>query len=174
MMSWHTIGIFIQKDYSADVGGMLGKLGLNGAIPQQRVSFDGATCGDDEGVAVGVIDGWTVLWGGVAMYGVDEDGLAEIAKKVRIFQILLEGTSGTAGFTWWAGGKCVRDWMSQEGEVFKNEGTPLPEEKRAFAKRDHEQAVLQLLTSLTVPFQRLESIEYRMYEIPEDSVPDER
>jgi hypothetical protein len=170
MMSWHTNGVLIHEDYSTDVDGLLRKLGFHGAVPDQTASFDDATSGNNEDIAVGVVDGWTAVWGSVALYGVDDEGLAKIARKADIFELLLEGTSGTAGFKWWTGGKRVRNWMSLEGEEFKNDGRPLPEEKKAFAKRDHEQAVLQLLTSLTLPLKRLTSIEYRMYKIPDDSL----
>lgn len=172
-MSWHTNGILIHADFSGDFPGLLDKLGLQGSEPVEVVSFDDATAGDSEGVAVGFVDGWTALWGSFALLGVDEDQLAKIAKKSNVFQLLLEGASGTAGFTWWANGKRLRDWMSQEGEVFKNEGTPLPDEKKSFAKRDHEQGVLQLLTSLTVPIKRLQSIDYQMFELSEDMLIDE-
>jgi hypothetical protein len=44
----------------------------------------------------------------------------------------------------------------------------LPEEKKAFAKRDDEQGVLQMLMALTLPMKDLQGLKYRMYEFPED------
>jgi len=114
------------------------------------------------------VKGWTALFGNMVLFMVDDKALAKIAKKADVFQMTLEGSSGTAGFTWWAGGKVIRNWMRQEDKVMKNEGKPLPEEKKAFAKNDDEQSVLQMLMALTLPFKDLQGIEYQMYSFPED------
>ena len=110
------------------------------------------------------------MWGNMALYMVDDKRLTKIARKADIFQMMLEGTSGTAGFTWYTGGKMVRDWMRQEDKIVKNQGEPLAEEKKAFTKRDDEQAVLHLLMSLTLPLKKLQTIEYQMYEFAEDAL----
>ena len=134
------------------------------------VSFEDAASAFNDGVAVGTVDGWTALWGNMALYLVDDKAVGKIAKKVDLFQMMLEGTSATAGFTWYAGGKLVRDWMRQEEKIVKNRGAPFPEEKQAFAKRDDEQAVLHLLKSLTLLLKRLQAIQYHMYAFSEDSL----
>jgi hypothetical protein len=166
-MSWHASAILIRGDHTADIVGLLESLGLPGAEPGGRVSLDEAASLDNEGVAVGAGHGWTALWGGLALFAVDDDGVAELAKTADVFQMMLEGASDTAGFSWWVGGKRVRDWLVQAGESVKNAGKKLPQEKAAFAGRDHEQAVLNLMERLTLPYEKLESIRYRMYELPE-------
>jgi hypothetical protein len=169
-MSWHTNAVLIKADFSRDYSGLLAKLGLQGAEAGEKVSFDDAAPTFNEGVAVGTVGGWTALWGNMALYMVDDKRLTKIARKADIFQMMLEGTSGTAGFTWYTGGKMVRDWMRQEDKIVKNQGEPLAEEKKAFTKRDDEQAVLHLLMSLTLPLKKLQTIEYQMYEFSEDAL----
>ena len=169
-MSWHATALVINADYSMDHAGLLSKLGFDGAEAGDAISFDDAASSDNDGVAIGTADGWTILVGSLMLMIVDPDGLAEVAKTADVFQMILEGASDTAGFTWYSGGKLKREWMSQEGEVFKNEGTPLPEEKKAFGKRkiDSEQAVLALAEALTLPYEKWESAEYTLYDLPED------
>jgi hypothetical protein len=169
-MSWHTNAILLRADFSEDYPGLLKQLGLRGAEAGEEVSFDDAAAGSNDGVAAATVDGWTALWGNLALYMIDEKGLARIARKTEVFQLMLEGASDTAGFTWWSGGKMVRDWMRQAGEVIKNEGAPLPQEKKAFANKDDEQAVLQLLMSLTMPLKKLQAVEYQLYEFPEGTL----
>ena len=166
-MSWHAGAIIIRGDHSADPVGLLERLGLPGAEAGGPVSLDEAASLDNEGVAIGAGHGWTALWGGLALYAVDDEGVAELAKTADVFQMMLEGASDTAGFSWWTGGKRVRDWLVQAGEAIKNAGKKLPEEKKAFVGRDHEQGVLYLMERLTLPYEKLESIRYRMYQFPD-------
>ena len=169
-MSWHTNAILIRNDLSKDYDGLFEKLGLIGGQATGTVSFDDAASTFNEGVAVGTVDGLTALWGSLALVMVDEKALAKIAKKSNVLQIILEGTSSTAGFTWWNDGKVVRKWMRQDGEVIMNDGKPLREEKKAFIDEDDEQAVLRLLMSLTLPLANFQAIEYQMYSFPEDAL----
>lgn len=165
-MSWHTNGVLIRSDHSKDFPALLARLGLPGAVEGEPVDFDEATSVGNFGVAAGVVDGWTALWG-FGVIALDAAAFAEISRRAAVFQVVLEGTSDTAGFGWWVGGERVRDWLHQGGELLRNEGDPLPGEKKAFAGRDREQAVLKLMTELTVSFKKLAGITYRMYEIPE-------
>lgn len=166
-MSWHTSAILINADMSKDLDSLFETLGIGGAEAGESVSFEDASSPSSEGVAVGFVDGWTVLWGNLALLMIDDDGVAEFAKSADVFQMTLEGASGTAGFTWYAGGRLTRDWMRQEGELLKNRGKKLPEEKDAFATHDDEQAVWQILIALTVPYKKLETISYQLYSLPD-------
>jgi hypothetical protein len=166
-MSWHTNALFIRGNFSDDYDRLLKKLALEGAVAGSMVSFEDASSSFNDGVAVGTVNDWAVLFGTFVLLTVDVDAVAKIAKKCDIFQMTLEGASGTAGFTWWSGGKVVRSWMCQDGEVVTNEGKPLPAEKKAFVKNDGEQGVLQMLLSLTVPWKELQATEFRMYSFPE-------
>jgi hypothetical protein len=169
-MSWHTNAILIKGDFSKDYPGLLAKLGLQGAQAGEIVSFDDAASTFNDNVAIGAVDGWTALWGNMALFMINGKALAKIAKKADVFQMMLEGTSGTAGFSWYSGGKIIRDWMRQEGKIVKNEGKPLAVEKKAFANRDDEQAVLHLLMGLTIPLKKLQAIQYQMYGFSEDAL----
>lgn len=169
-MSWHAGAVLIRGDHTADVVGLLNTLGITGAEPGEPISFEEASSSDNPGVAVGFGSGWTALWGCVPLWAVGDDELADVARSADVFWMLLEGASDTAGFSWWADGKRVRDWLCQAGEVVKDEGRRLPEERKAFADGDHEQAVLNLMERLTLPYAKLEAIEYRLYEVPEDEM----
>jgi len=166
-MSWHTTGQLIKADLSADYPALLQKLGLNAVATGDTISFDDATSSSNEDIAIAAVDGWTALWSNIGLLMVDSDGVAELARTADVFQLVLEGASDTAGFSWWTG-RLVRDWMRQAGDVVKDEGKPLPQEKKAFAGNDDEQAVLSLLTRLTLPYERLEAVEYEVFELSYD------
>ncbi len=170
-MSWHTTALFLKADFVQDHAGLLEKLGFGGAAPAGATTFDEAASFSNDGIAIGGADGWTILVGSLAMFAIDPGGLAEIAKKADAFQMILEGASDTAGFTWYTGGKRVRDWLSQQGEVLTDEGKPLAAEKKAFGKPkiDAEQAVLKLAEALTLPYEKWEAAEYTQYELPDDA-----
>jgi hypothetical protein len=167
-MSWHTNAILVKADLSKDYAGLFNQLGLNGAEPGGMVSFDAAAATFNEGVAVAILEGWTALWGNMALFMINKEGVAEIARKAEVFEMTLEGTSDTAGFTWWTGGKRTRKWLRQGGKVVTNEGAPLPAEKEAFAANDDEQAVLCVLAALTLPLKKLQEIKYQMYAVPDE------
>jgi hypothetical protein len=164
-MSWHTTALLIRKDYSKDFSALLATLGLEGAELDGLTTFDEATSSANDGIAIGYADGWTVLWGNVTLLFVDQDAIEKIAKKTDVFTMILEGASDTAGFTWYTGGKQVRDWMRQAGEIIENVGRALPIEKKAFAKNDDEQAVLQIMLQLTLSLEALEGIRYEQYNL---------
>lgn len=162
-MSWQTNALLIQKDFSDDFLGMFSKLGLNGAELAGTISFDDAASFSNEGVAAEVVNGWTALWGHIPLYMVKEECLQELAVYADIFQMYLEGTSGTAGFSWWCEGKSARKYVRQAGTETKNEGTPLPFEASVFDNNDDEQAVLQILETLTVPLKELSAVPYQHF-----------
>ncbi|MBX9680348.1 MAG: hypothetical protein K2X38_16435 [Gemmataceae bacterium] len=166
-MSWHTNAILIRRDFSDDPIGLLDRLDLHDAKLAGTTSFDEAASSSNEGIALAFVDGWTTLWGSVAIFMVSDEELVRISKDADVFTMTLEGASGTAGFACYQGGKLVRDWMRQEDAVVKDEGKPLPQEKAAFAKRDDEQAVLQILEKLTIPLDKLDAATFRMYEVPD-------
>ncbi|HVK07763.1 MAG TPA: hypothetical protein VM597_03190 [Gemmataceae bacterium] len=169
-MSWNTTGLLIKADHSADYPGLLRKLDLAATETGETVSFDEAASSSNEGVAVATVDGWTALWGSIGLLMVDDDGVAELARSADVLQLVLAGASDTAGFTWWKDGKVARDWMRQGGRMVKEQGKPLPQETAAFAGADDEQAILRLLESLTLPYERLESVEYEMFELSFDDL----
>jgi hypothetical protein len=169
-MSWHTNAILIRADFSDNYPALLAALGLPEVSRAGPISFDDATSSASEGVAVGYADGWTVLWGNRALLiMIDEAGLARLARTADVFQMTLEGSSGTAGFTWHAGGEKVRDWLRVADEVLKDEGQPLAVEAAAFSDQDDQQALFGILQLLTLRYSTFAAIEYEMYEYPDDA-----
>lgn len=164
-MPWHTNGVLIHADYSKDIPGLLEKLGIEGAEElDEAVSFEDATSSEMEALAVGCVDGWTCLFSSVAIFLIDDDELAKIAKKADIFSLTLEGSSGAAGFEWWTKGKQVRKHMVVEGDVTVNEGKPLAEEKKVAKEEDDEQRVLMLMETLAVPYEKLAKTEFAVFQ----------
>jgi hypothetical protein len=165
-MSWHTSGVLIHADFSDDFPGLLEKLGVSDAERQDEpISFEDATSVSMEGLGVACVDGWTCLFSSLAVFLIDSEALAKIAKKADVFTFTLEGSSGAAGFEWLTGGKSVRRRMVVEGDVTVDTGKPLAVEKKIFAKEeDDEQRVLLLMEALTVPFESLSKARFTMFD----------
>ena len=109
-MSWHTNGVLIHADYSRDIPGLLKKLGIEGAEKlDETVSFEDATSSEMESLAVGCVDGWTCLFSSVAIFLIDDDELAKIAKKADVFTLTLEGSSGYPGVDYATSPRLVQD-----------------------------------------------------------------
>lgn len=169
-MSWHTTAILIKDDDSGTDEALFKKLGIKGAAPEGIASFEDATSSLNEGVAVGEAKGWKVLLGSLLLFLVEDDVLAKLGKRSEVFHMVVEGASNTAGFSWWSGGKLQRSWLRQEDQIINDEGKPLPVEAIAFANSDDEQGVLGVWMATTLSFEELESVRFRMYSIPEDTM----
>lgn len=163
-MSWHTNALLIHRDFSGNYEELFERLGLVGAEEVDQIDFDDAASSTNEGIAIATIEGWTTLWGGIMMFMIDSDQLTEIAKEGDVFEMMLEGASGTAGFTWYSKGRQVRDYLSQGGETINDDGKPLPIEAAAFSSGDEEQAVLQIMEKMTLPFSTLSNATYQLFE----------
>lgn len=161
-MSWHANAVLIHADYKGKYEELLTHLGFTGVDEADEIDFDEASSSSNDGVAVATVDGWTVLWGGMAMFSVN---LSEVSKKADAFELILEGCSGTAGFTWHSKGKIVREFLAQVGENIKDEGEPFPFEKDAFASDDHEQAVLEIMEKLTPSLERQSKATYTLFDV---------
>ncbi|OPZ83639.1 MAG: hypothetical protein BWY76_02187 [bacterium ADurb.Bin429] len=68
----------------------------------------------------------------------------------RIFAVVAEGISGSYGFRLFAGGSLVRDFMSVDGKVETNAGTPLPEETGFDYESPFEDDVFNLMQRISV------------------------
>jgi hypothetical protein len=168
-MSWHTSAVLIGIDRASNIVGFLEELGFPGAQYLDSVSFDEATAvADFDGslaLAVATIDGWTSIWG--PFLTADQDALLRISKEGPILTLVLEGTTGTYGFEYYRGGSRVRERMEQEGEIHSEEGEPLAEELEVFRNSDDgERRILYLMEKLTIPFDRLSSVKYDVYQLP--------
>jgi hypothetical protein len=164
-MSWHTNGILIHSEFGKDPQRVLAALDVEADEFGSSISFDEAASSTHDGIAVGFIDGWTLIFGGIAMFEISSDKLAEISSDCAVFEMMLEGSSGTAGFNWYTGGEKVREYLSQAGEIIKDEGTQLAAEGEGFAEDDAEQAVLDLMTHLTLPFARINACQFTLFDL---------
>jgi len=168
-MSWHTSAVLIGVDRASRIVELLEELGFSGAQQLDSISFDEATSvGGFDGsltVAVATVDGWTSLWG--PFLTADQKAMELISKEGPVLTLMLEGSSGTYAFEYFRDGSRVRARMEQGGEVLSEEGGPLPEELEASRdSRTGEQTLLKLMEKLTIPFDRLPGVDYKVYELP--------
>src|ERR1700735_4516790 len=121
-MSWHTNALLIHADLS-DRSDLFKTLGLAGEeLLPDAVSFEEAIASKMTDLAVGQVDGWTCLWSNMVLFLIDDKGIANLAKSVDVFSLVLEGTSGAAGFEWWSGGVQLRNRMIVDGKMVKDVG----------------------------------------------------
>ena len=166
-MSWHTNAVLIRKDFTGNYAALFDRLGLVGAEEDAQIDFDEAASSSNEGIAIATIDGWTALWGGLPMFMLDTEQLPKISEQGDVFEMILEGASGTAGFSWYSLGNKVRDYLSQGGEIINNEGKPLAIEDAAFSIGDEEEAVLQIMEKMTLSLSRLSNATYTLFKFEE-------
>lgn len=164
-MSWHTNAVLIHSEFGKDLEQVFQAIGLEPIEIDCDVAFDEVASSSNDCIGVGFVDGWTVLFGGLSMYSIDSDSLAEISKKFEVFEMMLEGSSGTAGFSWYQNGEKVREYLIQAGEVIKDEGESLDIEQEAFRGGDSEEAILKLMTNLTVPYNKLDTTNFTLFDL---------
>lgn len=164
-MSWHTNAVMIHTEFDQDLELVFQALGIQPFEIASAVDFDQVSSSTNDGIGVGFVDGWTVLFGGLSMYSIDSESLAAISEQFDVFEMMLEGSSGTAGFSWYQGGEKVREYLIQAGEVIKDEGQPLGIEQEAFRDGDAEDAVLTVMSTLTVPFNTLNEACFTLFDV---------
>jgi hypothetical protein len=145
---------------------LLADLGLPGKRDVGVVSGDQAGASDLQGRAIGVVQGWTVVWDPMMFIpdGLDdfeglfetgiwcaavEQGLLTLSQRSRVYSFVVEGSSDSHGFAWYVNGRRRRLWLSQEGSFVMQEGPRLAEEaarccgrtrRRTTHVRSHESA----------------------------------
>jgi hypothetical protein len=164
-MSWHTNAVLIHSEFGKDHEQVFQAIGLEPIEIDCDVAFDDVASSSNDGIGIGFVDGWTVLFGGLSMYSIDSDNLAAISQQFEVFEMMLEGSSGTAGFSWYRDGEKVREYLIQAGEVIIDEGEPLDIEQDAFSGGDAEDTILELMTKLTVPFNKLETTNFTLFDL---------
>jgi hypothetical protein len=168
-MSWHTGGLLIHVDASADYPSLLQKLGLYGwQSTSSMISFEEATCVSMTDLAVGCVKGWTTLWSNLVLDYLDLNSVKDLSANADVFLMNLEGSCGFAHFAWWSGGRLVRRRLVCEGEVEVDEGDPLSPEAAIFsATDDEEDRVFSLMSELVFPAERLYEARYVVYKFPD-------
>lgn len=181
-MSWNTGAIFIRSGLGHEPEQLLARLGVQDAKFVGRVSFDEATSGLGEGWAIGVVEGWTLVFDPIMFLSLGwpegdslsiwplplENRLCEMSRECEVVSFLLAGASGTAGFARFNDGELERCFLFQDGQI-KDIGAPSPEEQRAFAEEsgDEEQAVLALAARLSVGWDKIAEAEFSLFQFEE-------
>lgn len=164
-MSWHTNAIFIHADFGEMPENVFRALDLEFELVDTDVTFDEVSSSSNDGIGVSFVNGWTVIFGGMPMFSIGSSSLLKIAKDSDVFEMMLEGSSGTAGFSWYSDGEIAREYLSQEGEIIKDEGEKLALENDIEPIKDNEQFVLQVMIGLTIAFPALSSARFSIFEI---------
>lgn len=168
-MSWHTSGILVHADHTADPIKLLSELGFREAKEpgEEPITFEEATSlmalGEAGlGASVGLVDGWTSIWG--PFLNGEPEALARLSRGGDVVTVILEGASGTRGFELYRGGRLRRRWLEQAGEVIENKGEPLAEERESRdSGEEGEGLVLDLVERLALPIDHLGTVEYTTY-----------
>lgn len=181
-MSWHTAGIAFKIQDGISDQELFGILGLTLGAAKGEVSFDEASSSMVEGRAVGSSGGWILVFDpmmflsptappddfGNSMWTAElESRMIQASERADVFGFLLEGASGTAGFSLYSRGERRRLLMTQEDQVVFDIGDVLDEEKVAFAEEDDtEQRVLILAEKLGLDFSSARQMKtmFRLYD----------
>lgn len=183
-MSWSTSGILIQQDLTAEGPRLLERLGFAGLQPQDEISLDEATSRSLDAVAISMapVKGWTAVFNCPDMFGsgaipdegeassvwVDgvENQLVELSRCGSVYGFLVEGMTGTYGFTVHQKGKRIRTYLHVHQQIVIDEGKPLRGEHPGIAEGDMgalETAVLNYSELLGLPFFDLEAVAFQVY-----------
>lgn len=94
-----------------------------------------------------------------------EKGLELCSVGSKAFGFIMSGVSGTYGMTIYDDGKIIRCRLIQEGETVIDFGSPSAEEMETFLDgSDEEERVFTLLEKFGLPFGKLESIKFNLYQ----------
>lgn len=182
-MSWNTGAIFIHSRLGDVPEQLFARLGARNSEFVGRVSFDEATSGLGEGWAIGVVEGWTLIFDPMMFLSLGwpegdsqsiwplalESRLCEMSRDGGIVSFMLAGASGTAGFAHFRDGELDRCFLYTEDGQIKDVGVTRPEEQQAWAEEngDEEQAVLSLAARLSVGWQKIAQAEFALFQFNE-------
>lgn len=183
-MSWHTSGIGLKVKEQLTDHQLFELLGIKSGKAKGTISFDEAGTSMIEGRAIGVSGDWMMIFDpmmfitptseledfGNTMWDRHfEKRLIQASKKADIFGFILEGTSGTAGFSFYSQGTCKRVLLVQEDQIVVEVGSPIQEEKAVFEEEtDSEQRVLLLAERIGFDFSSDRQMEtpFRLHDYP--------
>lgn len=164
-----------------DVPALLGAIGFPAGKPSGYVDFEEAASLELPGIAAAWSDGWTVIWHPLAFSRAGdpppeqntlwppttEQGLVALSNNHEIIGILLEGTSGSYGFVYYANGQRRRCRLAVGSEVAIDFGEPLDQEVAAHKEKgDEEDRLLRFLEAMGVPISSFEDARYMLWATP--------
>ena len=122
--------------------------------------------------AVAFINGWTVIIDPEMVMSLEKELCAELSKVLgaKVFTMICEGASGTYSFALTENGK-QRVFLSIEGEIHENEGTPIPEEEGVNLETLFQDDVLLIMEKLGVNYTNIEThSEFDVWELDEGQI----
>jgi hypothetical protein len=152
-MSWTFGGLLMQKDFSQHLDEFLSLVHHREGTRGSKISFNSALSVKGNEAALGVINHCTVLINEYLPYDCSftpgkasayDNRLAAASATTPILIFLLDGISGTYGYSLFQDGERIRRWAADPGTVLCDEGDPVEFEK-AFIddpRADSEQRVL--------------------------------
>ena len=182
-MSWHTSGIILRGDWHRSPAKLFGELGFAEPKWARSASFEEVTGVTLEGRAVGYVKGWTIVWDAHMFFNLAEPeapspdclwsapvdwGLTRLSQDSFVFSFILEGSSGTYGYSVYQGGHRIRTFLAQEDTVRIDSGDALQEETAVFAREtDGEARIFLLMERLAVSARDLEPMHFDVYCFPD-------
>jgi hypothetical protein len=177
-MSLHVAALLARGDARSEVSALCAQVGcaMGDKPVRSAIPFDDLRQGDTNDCGLAFVRDWTVLWGHSGLLSPSLDfiartpdpqiyataehlapALAAFSENREVYFSISDGTTGTYGLDRYAGGRRARSLWELEGEVIRDEGSPLSEEAR-FRQRlaASEWGMIELLCHLTVPYPALE------------------
>jgi hypothetical protein len=170
--------MIIKDDVVCNPEQYLAQLGLGDFRFSKYADFDEAVSLSVEGIAYANMDGCHVIFDPTLFFNLEPDinknntGFVTNAIDSNISNssingvcFLLEGSSGTYGFTQYINGHVIRSILLQDDEIVYDEGSPLPYEQKLLDANDgdYEQYILELVQTLSISFIKLQSQQFHVY-----------
>jgi len=136
-MSWKFAGIIFKKDYRGSYPNLLDRLGVEFYQSAEGFTFSHAINRENQATALGFVNGNTMLLHHLLPYDCSYepgrsgplDGVLEaLSLEADIMNYIIDGVSGTYCFSVFSGGKRIRRWAVEPGNVLCDEGEPVAAE----------------------------------------------
>lgn len=189
-MGIHTSAILIQGELDGDHNEIIRDLCPLPGLQVHEVSrkFSEISWNDSGCLAIGKIDGWTVIWGILSLHDwafekmlVSKertvlDGTLEFAFPLlrqlsqgrKVLAWIIEETSATYGFDWFVNGERQRSYWEAENEILRNEGNILDCEKEILSQSGEEydsNVILNIMEQLTISQEQIRPEALQVYHL---------
>lgn len=154
-MSWKFGAALLRGDHTNDLSSLWSRLGLKRVATDEEVTLGDATSSRFEATAVGALGGATLILDQFLPYNCSfedddlwwfDEQLVEFSKHDDALVVLLDGVSGTYGFSFFSGGERVRRRSVVPGYGEIDEGEAIAGEGPS---EDHEARIFSLISQLT-------------------------